>query len=350
MMPARPLTTRPTVSVVIPCYNYGRYLPKAVRSVLDQDDVDPEITIVDDASTDGSAALAQSLADADPRISLLTHQRNLGHIATYNDGLRRTAGDYVVLLSADDLLAPGSLGRACALMEHRSDVGLVYGFAPDFTDEPPPAQDTFSYWSVWDGETWIAQMCRRGANIIVNPEAVLRRSVMDELVGYRADLPQSADMELWMRAATLANVGRVNGPPQGFYRVHDANMHLNDFQGLLTEMRARRDTFRTFFAREGTELSAPDKLRERASRTIAFEAMREARAVLTRPEGASIEQAAGFAELAVETWPRILKTSLYRQYQRRQHRPVGWARRYLEGELTSVRGALRWRRWRRFGT
>jgi glycosyltransferase involved in cell wall biosynthesis len=350
MMLAQPLATRPTVSVVIPCYNYGRYLPGALRSVLDQDDVDLEITIVDDASTDGSTALAQSLADADPRITLVQHQRNLGHIATYNDGLRRAAGDYVVLLSADDLLAPGSLGRACALMERRSDVGLVYGFAPDFTDEPPPAHNNFSYWSAWDGETWIAQMCRRGANIIVNPEAVLRRSVMDILVGYRADLPQSADMELWMRAATLANVGRVNGPPQGFYRVHDANMHLNDFQGLLTEMRARRDTFREFFAREGAELSAPEKLRERALRTIAFEAMREARAVLTQPGRASIEHAAGFAELAVETWPRILKTSLYRQYQRRQNRPVGRARRYLEGELTYVRGALRWRRWRRFGT
>ncbi|GAB3041681.1 hypothetical protein GCM10027052_24370 [Parafrigoribacterium mesophilum] len=350
MMPAKPLTTRPTVSVVIPCYNYGRYLPGAVRSVLDQDDVDLQIIIVDDASTDTSAAVAQSLAAADPRITLIQHPGNLGHIATYNDGLRRVSGDYVVLLSADDLLAPGSLGRACALMEHRSDVGLVYGFAPDFSDEPPEVHGNFSYWSVWDGETWIGQMCRRGANIIVNPEAVLRRSVMDDLVGYRANLPQTADMELWMRAATLGSVGRVNGPPQGFYRVHDANMHLNDFQGLLTETRARRDTFREFFSREGAELSAPEKLRERALRAIAFEAMREARAVLSQPGRAAVEHAGDFAELAVETWPRILKTSLYRQYRRRQNRPVGRARRYVEGELTSVRGALRWRRWRRFGT
>lgn len=350
MIPARPLTTTPTVSVVIPCYNYGRYLPGAVRSVLDQDGVDLEIIIVDDASTDGSTAIAQSLADDDRRITLVRHERNRGHIATYNDGLRRVSGDYVVLLSADDLLAPGSLGRACALMEHRKDVGLVYGFAPDFTTEPPPVRNAFCYWSVWEGESWIAQMCRRGANIIVNPEAVLRRSVMDTLVGYRADLPQSADMELWMRAATLANVGRVNGPQQGFYRVHDANMHLNDFQGLLTEMRARRDTFVAFFAREGAELSDPEGLRERALRTIAREAMREARAVVTRRRRGRIEQAARFAELAVETWPGIMTTALWRQYQRRQHHPIGSARRYLEGELTYVRGALRWRRWRRFGT
>ncbi len=94
-----PLTTRPTVSVVIPCYNYGHYLPGAVASALDQEGVDVDVLVVDDASTDDSAAVARSLAESDPRVDVLVHEVNRGHIAAYNDGLAKARGDYVVLIS-----------------------------------------------------------------------------------------------------------------------------------------------------------------------------------------------------------------------------------------------------------
>src|SRR5689334_2494944 len=76
----RPLTTRPTVSVVIPCYNYGRYLPDAVASALDQTGVDVDVLVVDDASTDGSAEVALELAREDERVDVLLHEENRGHI------------------------------------------------------------------------------------------------------------------------------------------------------------------------------------------------------------------------------------------------------------------------------
>src|ERR1700710_2937043 len=98
---ARPLTTRPRVSVVIPCYNYGKYLSAAVNSALGQDGVEVDVLIVDDASPDGSVEIARDLAAADPRVRVLAHEQNKGHLATYNDGLREVDGTYVVLLSAD---------------------------------------------------------------------------------------------------------------------------------------------------------------------------------------------------------------------------------------------------------
>ena len=124
---ARALGSRPSVSVVIPCYNYGRYLPAAVSSVLQDEGVQVDILIVDDASTDGSAEVAQSLAATYPEVDVLVHEQNRGHIATYNDGLVRARGDYVVLLSADDQLTPGSLSRATALLEAHPEVAWVYG-------------------------------------------------------------------------------------------------------------------------------------------------------------------------------------------------------------------------------
>src|SRR5690349_18044495 len=95
------LDSSPRVSVVIPCYRYGSYLPAAVASALDQSGLELEVIVVDDASPDDSADIARSLADADPRVQVIVHEQNAGHIRTYNDGLARATGDYLVLLSAD---------------------------------------------------------------------------------------------------------------------------------------------------------------------------------------------------------------------------------------------------------
>ena len=107
--------TRPTaasrrapVSVVVPCFNYGSYLPDCVASVLDQNGVDVEVLIIDDASTDDSAEVAAALANEEPRVRLRRHERNVGLVETVREGLFAVAGEYVVKLDADDLLAPGS--------------------------------------------------------------------------------------------------------------------------------------------------------------------------------------------------------------------------------------------------
>ena len=70
---ARPLSRVPRASVVVPCYNYGRYLPQLVRTVLAQPSVDVDILIVDDASPDGSGDVAERLAAKNPRVKVLRH-------------------------------------------------------------------------------------------------------------------------------------------------------------------------------------------------------------------------------------------------------------------------------------
>ena len=76
------------VNVVIPCYNYGEFLPECVASVLDdQPGCDVRVLIIDDASNDGSAVVAQGIAAADSRVEVIIHPVNKGHIATYNEGL-----------------------------------------------------------------------------------------------------------------------------------------------------------------------------------------------------------------------------------------------------------------------
>ncbi|MER7798021.1 glycosyltransferase [Microbacterium sp. NPDC096154] len=282
-----PPATGGLVTVVVPHFNYGRYLPTAVQSALAQD-VPVEVIIVDDASTDGSDAVARELADADPRVTLVQHAENMRHIRTYNDGLARARGEYVVLLSADDALAPGSLARAAALFEHDRRISLVYGRVEQFeqgdefehADEfrraaplgalPAPARK-HSWWTVWDGEEWIGHFARRGRNIPTNPEVVMRRSVYDEIGGYAASLPRSADMLMWLRAAARGRIGRVNGPVQAYYRLHGANMHRTVYGGLLDDAISVKEAFELFFEVDGVRLRQPGRLAERARRAVARE-------------------------------------------------------------------------------
>jgi len=348
LAPRRESPTRlvrvPTVSVVVPCYNYGRFLPAAVQSVLEQDAVNLDIIIVDDASTDNSAQVAFGMAVDEPRIRVIRHDMNMGHIATYNDGLSRATGDYVVLLSADDLLAPGSLARSAALMEAHPEIGLVYGFPCEFSDVPPPTRPRRTSWTLWSGHEWVKLMCSRGSNIIMNPEAVVRRSVLDQLIGYRNDMPHAADMDFWLRAASISGVGRVNGPAQAYYRVHGGNMHLTDFGAVIDDIKARRQVFEQLESHPG---SPQDGLVEMARRAMATEATRLALLSLAKDQ-AGRQDADELARFAVETYPDVTDSITWAAYERFEQKTLAaWLRGYAFMDLW--RAKILWRIWRRYG-
>src|SRR5579862_6417177 len=176
-----------SVSVVIPCYNYGHFLPEAVSSVLNQAGVDVRVLIIDDASQDDSAQVAQQIAESDPRVEVVVHQVNQGHLKTYNEGLLDWAdGDYTVLLSADDQLTPGALRRAANLLDANPGVGFVYGHPIHFNYDsaPPPARTTVRGWSIWPGQWWIERQFRYTHSCITSPEVVVRTSLQKHVGGY----------------------------------------------------------------------------------------------------------------------------------------------------------------------
>lgn len=325
--------------MVIPCYNYGRYLPDAVASALDQEGVDVDVLIVDDCSTDDSAAIAEGLAADDARVRVLLHDANRGHIATYNHGLAEVTGTYVALLSADDVLTADSLSRAAALMEARPEVGLVYGRVCDFSDEAPGAGTARESWSVWTGRAWLAHIARRGRNIIVNPEAVMRTTLLRQLGGYAADHPHAADLLLWMRAAALMDVGRVNGPVQAGYRVHGENMHSTVFAGAVKDLGDVRRAFAAFFEEHPNPAMEQTCLRHLAREALLVAISRQADG---RPSH-------DLEDLAREIDATVTRSGLWRRYQRRRLRVTP-----LEARATrmvhDMRWRLRWQRWWRLGT
>ena len=119
-----------SVTVVVPCYKYGRYVTECVTSILANTEVDIDIHVIDDASPDDSWSVVQRLPELDERIRVERNERNLGLIGTANAGVLTAPGDYVILLSADDALAPGWLDRAVAVLENNPRAALAYGRRP----------------------------------------------------------------------------------------------------------------------------------------------------------------------------------------------------------------------------
>lgn len=100
----------PKISVVIPCFNYARYVGQAIESALAQAHPESEVVVVNDGSTDGSLAVIERYASQ----VVVIDQVNQGSIAAYNRGFSESSGDVVIFLDADDLLEPGALAAVAA--------------------------------------------------------------------------------------------------------------------------------------------------------------------------------------------------------------------------------------------
>lgn len=109
------------VSVVIPNFNYGRFIAQAIESVLAQDYSEIEIIVVDDGSTDNSLEVLRTFGTK----IILVKNSNWGAPITRNFGLMQTSGDYIAYLDADDYWLPQKISRQIRLMEE-TEIDLVY--------------------------------------------------------------------------------------------------------------------------------------------------------------------------------------------------------------------------------
>lgn len=293
---------RARVSVVVPCYNYGHFLRGAVDSALNQEGVDVQVVIVDDKSPDDTWAIAEELA-ADPRVSVIQNEHNLGHVRTFNRGLEHADGEFLVRLDPDDLLTPGCLARSVALFDHDSSIGLVYGNPYHFTTPTPPAPRVSRVsWTIWSGAEWLEERCRRGVNCITTPEAMVRMSVVRQVGPLDTRLRFAQDMEMWCRIAAVVAVGRVNGADQALHRDHASSMSATDGAPALVDLAERRQVFASVFEGAGRALPDAAGLHATANRVLARESVDYAERAL---EFGDRELAVQLIAFARETAPTV---------------------------------------------
>ena len=264
-----------SITVIIPCYNYGRYLTACVASVLGQQACAARVLIIDDASTDDSATVARALAAQHTQVDVLVHAVNRGHIATYNEGIDRVGTDYLLILSADDLLAQGALARAITLLDANPRVAFVYGRALRFTDRPPAAPSAAECGParIQPGADFIRMLCDDPTNPVETATAVVRTSAQRRVGGYLPELPHAGDFELWLRLAAEGDVGRIDAL-QAYTRLHGANMR-NQYLAdrMLGDFTQRHAAFRCFFDTCRDRLDAGAALESLAARRLAAEVL-----------------------------------------------------------------------------
>jgi len=121
------------VSVVIPAYNAARYLPETLRSILSQTHRNLEVLVIDDGSTDETAAVVSALRSE--RVRYIYQDPSGSPAAPRNRGIREARGTYVSLFDADDIMLPHKIENQVRFLKEHSGLGLVFTDFIEFDDE-----------------------------------------------------------------------------------------------------------------------------------------------------------------------------------------------------------------------
>lgn len=180
----------PTVSVVVPCYNGSRYLRETLESALNQTRAPLEVIVVDDGSTDDSAAIAESFG---PPVRLI-RQQNRGESAARNTGLHASRGDFVTFLDADDLWTSDALERlAAAVADAPGAIGIIgtgsfFGSCDNVEHVQSPV-----------GTSLLPAVF--GSPLGAMHSLLIPRDLAVEVGGFAADIRYGEDWEFWLQLA-----------------------------------------------------------------------------------------------------------------------------------------------------
>jgi len=226
----------PKINVIIPVYNYGKYLRQAIQSVLSQQFDDYEIIVINDGSTDNTAEVLREF-ESHPKIRLITHKKNQGLVRSCHEAIEASTGEYIVRLDADDYFDENALLVLSNVLDNNSEVGLAY---PDYflISEEGKVLDHVRLPKVGE-EVKLFDLPANGAG------TMFRRSCYEAVGGYDLSLRLEDNYDLWLKFLNRFKAYNVN-LPLFYYRRHGSNMTLNSEKIL----EARRYVKQSFVARE----------------------------------------------------------------------------------------------------
>jgi glycosyltransferase involved in cell wall biosynthesis len=238
----------PEITVVIPSLNRWDMLERTLWGVLRQEDVDVDVLVVDDGSSDETPR--RLFEHPDPRVRTLRHARPLGVARARNDGLAAVRAPWTAFLDDDDLWAPRKLreqldaaAAADAVMAYSASVVVDERLVPIARDPAPPAAELLS---ALIGHNAIPGGC---SNVIARTEALVR------LGGFDPALSMIADWDLWLRLAADGPAGACEQVHVA-YVDHGASMHVEGAAVIPRELRYLRDKHAALVAGRKRELGS----------------------------------------------------------------------------------------------
>jgi glycosyltransferase involved in cell wall biosynthesis len=295
----------PDVSVVMPMRNGERYVMAAVDSILQQD-VDLELVVVDDGSTDRSRAMVMACADA--RVRVIDGPRR-GIAAAVNAGVQWARGRYFVRCDADDVLPPGRLGRQMRFLEERPEFIAVCGQFSTLSR----SGKVLAEMGCGDEARDVTEDLRGGRICTSLNSAMVRMEVVKELE-FRCAFVTAEDIDYWLR---LGEAGRVwfEPRPAYYYRLHeDSITHTQPsasrehFEAMALELQRQRRARGRDVLMERGELPPPP----REGRQGAHRAVEHAQRVLIGASWRYLGEGRRLAAMRAGAWACLL-------------RPVAWA-------------------------
>ncbi|BAY84269.1 glycosyltransferase involved in cell wall biogenesis [Calothrix parasitica NIES-267] len=193
------MVDKPKVSVIVPAYNVSKYIPEALASLEKQTFSDFEVLVVDDGSTDDTAAVVQKFCQRDTRFHLL-QKPNGGLSSARNYGIRHARGEYIALLDGDDIYHRDKIATHIARLYDKPDVGVVYSASQTIRDDGKPTFISLSGKPVHSNPL-LALLCKNFVGHGSN--AVFRRCLIDEVGGFDENLRSWEDVDLWLRIAAM---------------------------------------------------------------------------------------------------------------------------------------------------
>jgi len=192
----------PLVSIIIPCYNYGRYLAEAIESAIAQTYNATEIIVVNDGSTDNTIEVASQYPVR------LFNQSNQGAAKTFNRGIRLSKGKYFVILSADDKLHPCFVEKTLPILEKDNNIAFVYTHATLFGAKK----------GIMICREYNIDSLRKG-NYITGT-VLTKKKAFNLVKGFNPDLKCLEDWDLWLSFAEHRLYGTLLPEPLFYYRQH----------------------------------------------------------------------------------------------------------------------------------
>jgi glycosyltransferase involved in cell wall biosynthesis len=209
------------VSVIIPCFNYGRFLGDAIDSALSQTYQNLEIIVVNDASTDDTKEVMEHYEHL---ITGINKEVNEGVAEARNTGIRNSKGSWIICLDADDKLDPTYVDRGLQMGDAGADIvgtgqqefGLSSG---TFIPKPDPEHEDFL------------------RSNQINCSSMFRREVWERVGGWHRRFSGYEDWEFWLKATKLGFVVKTIPALLYLYRKHGPSM-IDTVQGRHDEFKA----------------------------------------------------------------------------------------------------------------
>lgn len=202
----------PVISVIVPCYNQGKYLAETLNSIINQTFTNWECIIVNDGSSDCTTETANPFCVKDQRFHYI-EQKNQGLALARNNGIKASVGKYILPLDADDLIDPTYIEKAIKHFQEHPDTSIVYCRAQLFG---AVNQD----WDLpqYNYESFIWMNC-------IFCSAVFKRADYDKTIGYNPNMIYGfEDWDLWLSILSKDSTVYQIDEPLFFYRKKSQSM------------------------------------------------------------------------------------------------------------------------------